>query len=293
MKSVEIVQKSALDVAGDSLKRDTLLRLGAMMGATIAIDEIVSQLDAKRIELAKQTRDSRLWEQAGYESWEACCTALFGPKRTVNRHIKELDEQGPDFLGISAIVRVGKPAWALMDVHDGEIIFNGERIAITKANEQKIKEVVAYYREQASTANAALDNRSKAAEIAQTKAKVAEKKAAKAQEALAAYENPLLTWPKSDDPDHARLLQMQVSLDLICSQLRGFASRDVSPESQAKVIAFAKYAWAEIHQAGELACNEYGVGMNAPVPAEWLTIDAATQDRRNLVAEYIKEHVTQ
>lgn len=291
MKAVDVVQKSSLEVAGESVKRDALLRLGAMMGATVALEEIVGQLDAKRVELAKRTRDSKLWADSGYESWEACCKALFGPKRTVNYKIKELEEQGADYLGISSIVRVGKSVWALMDVEDGEIIYNGERIAITKANEAKIREAVAYYHAEAKRASEALKNKTKALEASQVATKAAEQKAAKAQEAIAVYENPILSWKKADDKDHALLLQMQASLDLLCVQLGNFAKREISPANQTRVVAFCKYAWAAIHQAGDIACAEYGVGLNTPVPAEWLDIDLGTEQRRDLVNEYNAEHL--
>lgn len=282
--------KGPLATAGEIASRDAAIQLGALIGATITLSEIAAQLDAKKVEMAKQVRDSRLWEQVGFSSWEDCCKSVFGPKRTVNRKISELEEHGADFFGISAIVRVGKPVFEQMDVQDGHIMFNNERVAITKANEQKIREVVSYYRDELQKSKETLATKEGALQKEREKAKRSKDEAERAKRQLDERDRPQLRWQHADE-DHALLLSMQADLDFLVARMAGFAKREISPENQTRAVAFAKYAWAAVHQSGDLLCGEYGAGLNAPVPAEWLDIDAATADRRDLVVEYNEAHL--
>lgn len=287
-------EKSPLAVAAKEIESDLspheLVELGRLVGGAQVSGYLARQCSFAEAQMLKKLKDSGAYKQFG--DWETFCPQRLGISRnTADRIIKNLEAFGEEFFAVAQFTRLSPETYAQLQITDGNLVIGNEEVPIVKANEGVIKAHIIQMQQQLTREKESHGNTRGVLKKAQAEKAAAEQKAAKAQEALAAYENPMTSWPKADGDDHARLLQMQASLDLICSQLRGFAQREVSPENQTRVVAFCKYAWAAIHQAGDVACAEYGVGLNAPASGEWLDVDVATQGRCDLLQEYIGEHI--
>jgi hypothetical protein len=221
-----------------------------LVGAVITLDEVAQQLDAKKVEMAKRIRDLKLWEQAGFRSWEDCCTKVFGPKRTVNRHIAQMEEQGPDYFGISSIVRVGQSVYSLMDVQDGAIVFNGERIAITKANEERIKEIVAFYRAEAGKRQEDLKEKERALEKAKAERDNAKKAAQRLteenRELKAAKNKP---FPNCTAAQSALVMAQSRIVEAMTLVQSARNEEDFQDSDEAWIMALAEFAFKEITEA--------------------------------------------
>jgi hypothetical protein len=172
-----------LERLGDQLQQDSLIELGAMVGGAIAMGATADMCDMKRVELAKRIKETRSYEQTGL-NWESFCKKYFGPRRTVEEKIRELEECGGDLFGLRALVRIGRSTYELMEVQDGHIMYGGERIAITKANEGRIKEIVAQYHTELMNTKEELAEKERAAEKAKEAAATAKKAAARVSDEL-------------------------------------------------------------------------------------------------------------
>lgn len=278
--------QTSLMKAGDDLRDMGIAEFGALLGGAVVLGELAQQLDAKRLQAIQRIKKEKLFERLGFKTWEDCCVKMFGPKRTMDRKIAELETYGPDYFGLRQIVRVGKSVYELMDVKDGCILHDGEEIPINKQNEGRIKEIVGAYKDRVEKAESALTEKTREAEEAKKARSAATKAAEKARQEFLEYKKAQAARFPNADEDYTNLLDAQSLFDLAMAKLAGIYHRDLSEENQARYIGLTEYFYRQLIQATFEARDKYGVGWNMAEPAELLGLDQVAPGPRNLMAEY-------
>ena len=286
-------RKSALEVAGEEMNQgataEVTMELGRLVGAAQISGYIARQCSYAEAQMLKRIKDSGAYKQFG--EWEEFCPRYLGVSRnTADRIVKNLEAFGQEFFAISQFVRLSPDTFSHLQITDGKLLIGGEEVAVAKANESRIKAHIQQVQKELAQERESHGRTKGVLTKTRDEAKAAKQEADSAKQQLDERDRPQLRWQYADE-DHALLLTMQAELDFLVARMSAFARREIAPENQTRAVAFAKYAWAAVHQAGDLLCGEYGAGLNAPVPAEWLDVDVATSDRRDLVAEYNEAHL--
>lgn len=232
--------------AAEVLELDSQLELGALIGGALALRGVAEHLSAKSIEMAKRIKDTRLYERTGL-SWDGFCDKYLGARKTVERKIGELEEFGPDYLGLTQIVRVGQSVYSLMEVKDGAIVYNGERIAITKANEDRIKEVVGYYRAEAAKAKEELAESSRSLTKTKEERDNAKKAARRAAEEVRDLKSSLALPFANCSYAQTSLVRAQSRIVEAMALVQSARNeQDFAEDDEAWVAALAEFAFKQV-----------------------------------------------
>jgi hypothetical protein len=257
-------KESTLMKAGDGVRDMAIAEFGAMFGGAVLFAELSQQFDAKRIQAIARIKKEKLYTRMGFKTWDECCSKLLGPKRTMDRKVAELEIYGPDYFGLRQIVRIGRSVYELMDVQEGHIIHDGERIPIDKAHEGRITEIVGTYKARAEKAETDLADKKREADELRTAKNNASKAAEKARQEFIAYRKAQAErWPN-------------------------VYSRDLNGENQARYIGLTEYMYRQLIQATFDARDKYGVGWNMAEPAELLAVDHVAPNASNLIEAFTK-----
>jgi hypothetical protein len=284
------MDNTTLATASNEISKRALFRLGAMIGGAALMEEAASQFDAKKIELLEQIRDEKLYLEAGYKSWDECCKAILGPKRTLDRKIREFKEQGPDLFNLRQMVRIGTATYEHLQIEDGHIVHDGRKIAIVKQNEAEIKGIIKHYQDLERKAREDSYEKERALKKARDERDNAKKAATKLQQELRDKDRAAqLAWQHAD-PDQADMIQLEQDFDFLLTKLAAFVNRNLSPDNQNRLVALSELLWARTHQATDRIRGEYGVGLLAPRPGESTEVDELTPHKRSLVEEYEEAH---
>ena len=129
-------------------EKNPVLELGTWVGRRQAFGLIANKCSAADAECLRQIRESKRYKEAA-ATWEEFCPRYLGLSRThADRIIAQLEEFGSAYFELSQIVRIPEQAYrAISDaVSDHSIVYNGEKIPISKENGGRIAEVVTLLR---------------------------------------------------------------------------------------------------------------------------------------------------
>ena len=151
------------EVLNNSAEDQTSFELGQWLGRRQAFALIAGKTAAAEVECLRRIRDGNLFRAKAVDWAEFCQNYAGVTSSYANRLIRQFEEFGPNYFDLSRILRISADSYRKIAgaVNDEGIAFEGETIAITPENSDKITEAVKALREQANdTAN----NRAKPAE---------------------------------------------------------------------------------------------------------------------------------
>ena len=204
----------------------------------------------------------------------------------MDRKIVELETLGKDYFGLRQIVRIGQSVYELMDVKDGCILHDGQKIAIEKRNETQIREIVSTYKERAEKAEAGFESKKAESEKLRAERNTATKAAEKARQEFHEYRKKQAERFSGADEDHSLLLDVQSYFDMAVAKLTTAGKRELSDENQGRFIGLCEYMYRALIQASHDARERFGAGWNMPEPGELLSLDEVAPNPRNLVTEF-------
>jgi hypothetical protein len=144
------------EVLNNPVEDDKPFELGQWMGRRQAFALIAGKTAAADVECLRRIRDGNLF-RAKEVDWAEFCQKYAGVTSSyANRLIRQFEEFGPNYFDLSKILRISADSYRKIAdaVSDDGIAFEGEKIAITPENSDKIAEAVKALREQmGDTAN--------------------------------------------------------------------------------------------------------------------------------------------
>ena len=130
--------------------------LGTWLGRRQAFGMMAGKSMAADAECLRQIRDQRLYKNKT-STWAEFCTRYIGASKPhVDRMIRHLEEFGPQFFQLSELTRIPLDAYRAIAPHVTEdgVQFEGERIALTQENSEKVAAAVAELRKRATAESA-------------------------------------------------------------------------------------------------------------------------------------------
>ena len=138
-----------------SQEEASTFELGEWLGRKQAFGLIAAKTAAGEVECLRRIREDKLYRAKGVDWIEFCQQYAGVTSSYANRLIKRLEEFGPSYFDLSSILRISADTYRQIarSISDDGIAFDGEKIAITPENRDKIAEAVQALREQAGAAD--------------------------------------------------------------------------------------------------------------------------------------------
>jgi hypothetical protein len=292
-------KKDALAVAGDQLETDHQAALDVAMwvGRQQAFGMIGAKCSAAQAGILKRLKDTSAHKAFGLTREDFCTQYLGLNRSTADRIIANLEEFGTAYFALSNIMRISPTTYRMLApaVDGNELVFGDERIAITKANADRILEAVNAARYEAEQAKQQLYGAKSDLKKAREERDNAKKAAEKTRKELADFRYEVdhraeIAWEHADE-DQRFLIKLEMDRDFLLQRLRSFAENcELSPANQDRLVAFCEATWAEVHQVCEKIRGHYGVGLLQPNPASAVEVDELTPNKRSLIEEYEEKH---
>jgi hypothetical protein len=122
-----------------------LLDLGIALGQSQTFGLLAGRCSAARAQGIRRVREEKLYKQC-CEKWDDFCPEYLKMSRSeADRTIKVLEEFGPAYFELSQVMRISPVVYRAIApaVSDGVLHHNGEAIALTAENSQKVAAAVA------------------------------------------------------------------------------------------------------------------------------------------------------
>jgi len=224
------------------------------------------------------------------ESWEEFCPEFLGASyKTFDRQLQLAGTRGKDYFDLIELAPVQgvNGVYEALNVVDGCIHVNGNKIEIKRENEAEINEVIRRLKKEAAQAKAdvaSLEGKAETLQRQKDEAKAAAKKAKEElQERIDREKNP---WKLADE-DYSVMLDIESQFDVLILRLTSVAERELSRENQERLVALCESMWARTHQATEKIRSNYGIGLLVERPSAWMEVDELTPNKKSLTAEYV------
>jgi hypothetical protein len=128
--------------------------LGMMLGSRRAFASVAGRCSAADAECLRRVREKKLYLSRA-ATWDEFCPKFLGlSKAQANRLIRYLEEFGPDYFELAQLTRVTPEQFRAIApaIREKNIHLNGEAIALTPENSDRIAAAVAELRQAQSTA---------------------------------------------------------------------------------------------------------------------------------------------
>jgi hypothetical protein len=137
------------EIVSNSVAEDAkLIELGFALGQNHTFGVLAGRCSAARAQGIRRLREEKLFKGC-CEKWDDFCPKYLKMSRgEADRTIRLLDEFGPAYFELSQVTRISAPTFRAIApaVSDGVLHHNGEAIALTPENSQKVATAVAEMR---------------------------------------------------------------------------------------------------------------------------------------------------
>lgn len=140
-------ETNALKIAGEVLQETQLdsLEVGKWIGRVQMANIIANQTMAAQAQMLKRIKDSAPHKALNLTWDQFCDQQICIPRRTVDRIITQFEEFGAAYFALSSVVRISADKYRMIaGAVDGDTIeIEGEKVAITKQNANRIAQAIA------------------------------------------------------------------------------------------------------------------------------------------------------
>jgi hypothetical protein len=284
--------KQALVIAGDQVvmqeAADVIFELGALTGRGQAFGMMAAKSGAAQAQILKRIKDAGEYKHLNL-TWEQFCQQRLGiDRRTAERQIAAYEEFGASYFALAQVMRISASTYRLIAEHvdDNAIEFDGEKIPITKANAGRIADVVASLSKVIDQKDERLAEHKRDADKLRAERNAAQKGAEKARQELIEFRRKQAERFPNADEDHSLLLDAQSLFDLAMAKLTAACGRELSEANQGRFVALTEYMYRDLIQRSYAVREKWGKGWNMAEPSDMLTLDQATENAANLIADH-------
>jgi hypothetical protein len=237
------------------------------------------QMDYELTLMLRELRDNKGYLSIS-KTWDAFCEDHLGSSRqTVNRQLEKVD-LGQPFFQLLEFSRITPDEYKALDVADGCIVWNDQRITIDKRNEVEIRKVISDLREQHRRAEGRVaelkverGEYKKARDEARTQAEQLEK------DLEAAKNPPSLT----GDKDWDAMCEAEALFARELAGIQLLIDKDLSQKNADRLGMLLSSIYYELTQVRYRHGRKYGVGENLATDAEVMFVEDETKGRRGSV----------
>jgi hypothetical protein len=137
------------EISSDLKAEDSLLlQLGFNLGQNHTLGMLAGRCSAAQAQILRSLREEKLYRRC-CRTWDDFCAKYVKMSRSeADRIIKLLEEFGPAYFELSQVIRISPVVYRAIApaVSDGVLHHNGEAIALTAENSEKVAAVVAEMR---------------------------------------------------------------------------------------------------------------------------------------------------
>jgi hypothetical protein len=286
--------KNALAIAAEVIQdqqaaaADTLIQLGAWLGRGQAFGMMANKASAAQAQCLKRIKDGAEYKALNL-TWEQFCDRHLGiDRKTAERVIANYEEFGSTYFQLAQVMRISASTYRLIAEHvdDNAIEFDGEKIPITKANAGRIADVVASLSKVIDQKDERLAEHKRDADKLRAERNAAQKGADKARQELIEFRRKQAERFPNADEDHSLLLDAQSLFDLAMAKLTAACGRELSEENQGRFVGLTEYMYRDLIQRSYAVREKWGKGWNMAEPSDMLTLDQATENAANLIADH-------